>query len=260
MQEIKSLFNELYWEVFKISFLHAFTDSIICFFIALNITTLIDISYIYAFFISILFIVADLTYRMKVTTLKKIEASNPEIRDILSTARDHANQNSFMVFAMFEDLIRRMKTVSSGSFLKSSDLFIKVAVMCVLSFSVVIVSANDVHIPKSVFDAHTYQQFFSKPSKDPLQFYTTEFNESEDIYGDPDLAGLGDKELQIKISPSVNEMSFEQVKEPEEKEFERGNFPDEIYAQTDAASEEKLPKESKIAIAYNLRIKESGDE
>jgi hypothetical protein len=46
------------------------------------------------------------------------------------------------------------------------------------------------------------------------------------------------------------------VKDPEEQEFERGTFPSDIAAVSDASSEEKLPKESKIAIAYNLRLKE----
>jgi hypothetical protein len=85
-----------------------------------------------------------------------------------------------------------------------------------------------------------------------------EFNESDELlYGAPEMAELGNKTLEIKISPSINEMSFENVKEPEEKEFERGTFPNEIAAVTDVSSEEKLPKESKIAIAYNLKLKES---
>lgn len=259
MKEIESLFKELYREVFKISFLHAFTDAIICFFLALNVTTLLAVHFIYAFFFAVLFLVADMAYRMKRSTLKSIEDQNPDVRDILRTARDNANESSFMVLAMFEDLIRRMKTVSSESFLDKKDLFLKVGIMCMLSFSVVVISANDIHVPKSVFDADTYYHMFAKQGKDQLKFYTIEFNESEDIYGNPELAGLGNKELQIQIDPSVNEMSFETVQDPEEKEFERGNFPDEVYAQSEAASEEKLPKESKIAIAYNLKIKE-GEE
>lgn len=256
MSDIQELFRELYFEVFKISFLHAFTDTIICFFVALNLTTLVDVAFYYAFIVATIFLVADLAYRMKKTTLKKIEDNNPEVRDILRTAKDNYDRNDFMVLAMFEDLIKRMKKVSAGSMMNSKDLFIKVTIMCVLSFSILAISANDIHVPKSVFDPDTYYKWFSSPDKDQLRFYTMEFNESEDIYGDPELAGLGDDELQIQFSPSVNEMGFENVEDPEEKSFERGTFPNEVYAQSAEASEEKLPKESKIAIEYNLKIKE----
>ena len=59
-------------------------------------------------------------------------------------------------------------------------------------------------------------------------------------------------------NPDINKIDFDNVKDPEEKVFERGTFPDEVVAVFDAASEEKLPKESKIAIEYNLRLKEKG--
>ena len=134
---------------------------------------------------------------------------------------------------------------------------IKILVVCLLSFSVVMVSANNIHVPKSVFDPDTYYQWFSNPGKEHLDFYTIEFNETTDLlYGDADMAKLGNRTLEIHINPSINEMSFAQVKDPEEKEFERGTFPSEISAVSDATSEEKLPKESKIAIAYNLKLKE----
>jgi hypothetical protein len=257
MNEIKELFRELGYEVFKISFLHAFTDSIIFFMLALNITTLLGIKYYYALIAALLFFWGDLLYRMKRTTLREIEAKNPQVQDILRTARDHAEGSNFMVLAMFEELIQRMKSVSAGSIIEQKTLFLKVAALCVLSFSVILVSAHDIHIPESVFDASTYYKWFSKPAKDRLDFYTMEFNESDELlYGNPEMAELGNKTLEIKISPSINEMSFENVKEPEEKEFERGTFPAEVAAVTDVSSEEKLPKESKIAIAYNLKLKE----
>jgi len=257
MSEVKRLFKELYIEVLKISFLHAFADSIIFFMIALNATTLLDLTYLIALVASLLFLLADVLFRMKRTTLQEIEAKNPQIRDILRTARDHVEGSNFMVLAMFEELIQKMKSVSAGSILKQKDLFLKMVVVCALSFSVVMLSANNIHVPKSVFDPDTYYQWFSNPGNERLDFYTIEFNESDEmLYGDADMANLGNRTIELHINPSINEMSFAQVKEPEEKEFERGTFPSEIAAVADATSEEKLPKESKIAIAYNLKLKE----
>ncbi|MFC1740992.1 hypothetical protein ACFL3V_00460 [Nanoarchaeota archaeon] len=259
MAEVRRLFVELYYEVFKISLLHAFTDSIIFFMVALNMTTLLDMSFYFALAVSLLFMLGDVIVRMKHTTLKAVEKRNPQIQDILRTARDNVDGKDFMILAMFEDLIQKMKSVSAGSLLNQRDLLIKVAVVCMLSFSVIAVSANDIHIPKSVFDPDTYYKWFAKQGTDRLEFYTIEFNESDDLlYGNSELADLGNRTIQLNINPSINEMSFQTIKEPEEKEFERGTFPSEIAAVSDASSEEKLPKESKIAIAYNLRLKEKG--
>ena len=257
MAEVKRLFAELYYEVFKISFLHAFTDSIIFFMVMLNITTLLDVRFYFALIVSLLFMLGDVLYRMKHTTLRDIEAKNPQVKDILRTARDHAERTDFMVLAMFEDLINRMKSVSAGSILNQQRLLLKIIAVCVLSFSVIIVSAHNIHVPKSVFDPDTYYKWFSRPGAERLDFYTIEFNESDEmLYGEAELAQLGNRTIELHISPSINEMSFGNVKEPEEKEFERGTFPSDIAAVADATSEEKLPKESKIAIAYNLRLKE----
>jgi hypothetical protein len=258
MAEIKRLFVELYYEVFKISVLHASADAIIFFMVALNITTLLDLRFYVALVAAALFMLGDVLYRMKRTTLKEIEQKNPQIQDILRTARDNVEGHDFMVLAMFEDLIHKMKSVSAGSILNQRNLLIKVLVVCVLSFLVIIVSANNIHVPKSVFDADTYYKWFSSPGKERLDFYTIDFNESDDLlYGDPELADLGNQTIELRINPSINEMSFENIKEPEEKEFERGTFPSEIAAVSDVSSEEKLPKESKIAIAYNLKLKET---
>jgi hypothetical protein len=257
MSEIKRLFKELYIEVFKISILHAVIDMVIFFMVALNITTLLDVTYYIAVLASLLFLMADVMYRMKRTTLRQIEERNPQVQDILRTARDHMQSENFMVLAMFEELIQRMKGVSVASLLEQRNLVLKIMVVCALSFLVVMVSANNIHIPKSVFDPDTYYKWFAKPGQERLDFYTVEFNESDELlYGDPEMANLGNRTIELQINPSVNEMSFDNVKEPEEKEFEQGTFPEEVAAVSDASSEEKLPKESKIAIAYNLKLKE----
>jgi len=257
MVSVQRLFAELYYEVFKISFLQAFIDSIIFFMVALNITTLLDISFYFALFTTIAFLAIDLTYRMKKTTLNQIEEKNPNVRDILRTAKDNLNGTNFMVLAMFEELIERMKTVSAGTLLNNKELFLKVATVCILSFSVIFLSANAIHVPKSLFDPDTYYQFFSKPGQDHMDFYSVEFNESDElIYGDASLTQLGNKTLDIRVNPSMNEVGFQEIKPPEEKEFERGTFPSEVAAVTDISSEEKLPKESKLAIAYNMKLKE----
>ncbi len=257
MSEIKRLFRELHYEVFKISFLHAVADSVIFFMVALNGTTLLNLKYYFALGASFVFLFADITYRMKKTTFRQIEEKNPQIRDILRTARDCEDETDFMVLAMFEELIQKMKSVSAGSLIDPRNLLVKTVVLCMLSFSIILLASNNIHVPKSVFDPGTYYKWFSNPGKERLDFYTVEFNESDDLlYGDPNLADLGNKTLELHINPSINEMNFDTVKEPEEKEFERGTFPGEIAAVSDASSEEKLPKESKIAIAYNLKLKE----
>lgn len=255
MYEIKKLFRELYYEVFKIVLIHSIADALIVFLILLNITALFRVRFYYALVISLVMLLIDIILRMRHVKLKKIEQKNPQINEILRTARDNYNGEDFMVRAMFEELIAKMKSVSAGSIAESKVLFFKLVAVCILSFAVIIISASNIHVPKEVFDVDNYYKFFAR-QKESLNFYGIEFNNTDaDIYGASHLSKLGNKEIELRVTPGINKISFENIKDPEEKEFEKGTFPKEIYAVSDSPNEEKAPKEAKLAIDYNLRLK-----
>jgi|SaaInlStandDraft_4_1057021.scaffolds.fasta_scaffold67807_1 hypothetical protein len=258
MEDVKKLFKELYYEIFKIVFLNALLESVIFFLVAHIILSFLNFSYHYSLTITLVFISVNIAFRMKKIKLKYVEDKNPSIKEILRTARDSYGEDNFMVRACFEDLVTRMKEASSGNMLSAQSLLLKVSLIIVLCFVLIISSPYFVDLPGIVSDLNL-PDWNGKhaTSINANEIYGIEFNESEDIYGESSVAILGNEEVELRINPELNEINLNEVKPIEEKTFQAGQFPGDISAVADTLSEEKIPEESKIAIAYNLKLKES---
>lgn len=255
MNDVTKLFSELYYEVFKIAFLHSLLDALLVLLALLTLGFVLNVNDYVAVALSIIIFIVDLIIRMRLVKLKYIEEQNPQIKEILRTARDNYDQDNYMVRAMFEDLVDRMRSVSPGSIVKVPEILIKSVIICLLMVGTIFIASNNYHISQETFHFNP-ADFFSRPTGKPMKFYGVVFNESdENIYGEARLAKLGVRNITLSINPSANRIDFSEVKPPEEKEFEEGAFPGEVRAVADTPSEERLPKEAKIAIAYNLKLK-----
>ena len=69
-----------------------------------------------------------------------------------------------------------------------------------------------------------------------------ELNESEDIYGDSQLAVLGEKQIDIRIRPVNYEISVREEGDVEQKQFDE-IFPKEVAVEQASAFEERIPEE-----------------
>ncbi|HJO01961.1 MAG TPA: hypothetical protein QF458_03500, partial [Candidatus Woesearchaeota archaeon] len=69
-----------------------------------------------------------------------------------------------------------------------------------------------------------------------------ELNESKDIYGDSQLAVLGEKQIDIRIRPVNYEISVREEGDVEQKQFDE-IFPKEVAVEQASAFEERIPEE-----------------
>lgn len=251
---IRSLFKELFIEIFKIAFLNSFIDAAIVFFALMILFIFFRVSYLFAVMGTVLFLIINIAVRMKRIRLSEVEKRNPEVRDILSTAKDHINKDNPLVSEMFEDLVRRMKSVSIGTMLDNKAFTVKITVTVVLCIAAIFMSAQNLNYDRLGLGLDDIPFFSAK--KPAAQIYEFELNESEDIYGDAKQISFGDREVSLQINPAFNELNLDDVREEEEKEFIEGSYPSDIGAVSDMPSEERLPKEADIAIAYNLKLQE----
>jgi hypothetical protein len=252
---IKALFRELRWEVFKIIILDSILDTTIFFFLAHLIVSFFKLSIYFSIVFASLLFIGNIYYRMKSIKLRDVETKNPSVKEILRTANDNVDETNFVAMALFEDLVQRMKNVSSGSMVKHGHVLTKMSVIFLLGFVMIIMSANSVTI--DIVDLPGFEGKYSKTKRVAREIFGIEFNESTDIYGDTSIAKLGTEDVTMKINPMMNEVNLAQVKDVEEQMFEEARFPSEIKAVSDSPSEEKAPEEAGIAIAYNMKLKES---
>jgi hypothetical protein len=81
------------------------------------------------------------------------------------------------------------------------------------------------------------------------------FNETDVIYGDAQIAKLGNELVNIKVNPTISDIDFDNVKDAEEKELREGSVPSEIGVTPDAFNNQKALEEAEQAANYSQRIR-----
>ncbi|GEM_PF-460269 len=139
--KIEDLLRRLKVEFFKINLIQASLDAIILF-LALNLSSfllslqLIGLRKDYYLLggISILFFVGDLLYRAKTYHLELYEQKNPELKEILRTARDNIDRSNTVSEALFEEVLSRTRKVTSESIIPSRKIIQKILAIGLLCF------------------------------------------------------------------------------------------------------------------------------
>jgi hypothetical protein len=78
------------------------------------------------------------------------------------------------------------------------------------------------------------------------------------LYGEFEIAKLGNNELDIGVSTRENNIDFSQVSEADGSNAVEGEAPDEIAVQADNYENKELLAEAKQAAEYSQRIKNLG--
>ncbi|MDY6770065.1 MAG: hypothetical protein SVU88_03765 [Candidatus Nanohaloarchaea archaeon] len=141
MADVNHVLKRLKREFIKVNLLQASLDALIVF-LALNLLLfLFSIEIIPGVSTTLLLaaaglavFLADLAYRAHQYRLEIYEERNPELREILRTARDYRHRDTFVTRAMVQDLLNRMREVTSDSIIPTRRLIQKILVVGALSF------------------------------------------------------------------------------------------------------------------------------
>ncbi len=214
---------------------------------------LFGLDYFYAVFAAIIYFIVNFIENKRKLDLKRIEEANPELKEILRTAKDNINTKNLITLGLFEQVLSRVKDFASGNLLNYKSAIIKVVI--VFSLSILVIMSGffnfeivKISIPLDKIKNSVYDFFVELPE--------IELKEDNKIYGDPKLIEINDPELFLQLTPQVSEITFDNIKEEEELYFSDETFPVEVSVQQDLISEEKKPFESKLAKEYNLKLKE----
>ena len=99
-------------------------------------------------------------------------------------------------------------------------------------------------------------QFPEAPEVQPLaeKIQAVSILKDNSIYGDKSNIEIGEKDLQLILSSSTN-INLDQIKDVDEIDFQKENFPIEVAAKAEATSEEEIPEDFELIKNYNLRIR-----
>ena len=257
---IKKLFEEVRYEVLKIVLLNTFIDAAILFLAAHLIFSVFSMPLAYSGVLAALFFIGQFWRKSAEFNLKNIEKNNPELKEMLRTANDNLDQESLMAEALFQEVITKMRRVSSGTFLDLNKLLKKVGVLFVLSIILVSLAFFNVSIAK-------FHDPFAAPLAKAGNFFKDLVGEGElpeetitldedGLYGKAQMADLGEDELNLQINPSINQIDFSNVEDPDALGDSIEDFPGAAEAVRDESYTEGLEDiaDRKTAAQYAQQI------
>jgi len=209
---IRNMFTEVTYELVKIILLNVFLSTVILFLIADLVALVFNMPLWYVIVTALIYFIVMMSVEIRKISIRHVEEKNPEMREILRTAKDNMNEDSLMAHALFFEVLDKMKRVSSGTFLDFRKLMFKLSAVFVLAIVLVSLAFFNVNIARfeNPFAApmDAIGAFFGKVAGQPEGTNATENN---DVFGDPSMAKLGANQLTATVNPSINNPDFTKV-------------------------------------------------
>ena len=261
MAKIKDLFDEVKFEMLKVVLINIFLDSVMVFFIAYFITSFFNIRFLYILLIpaiiTLIFFFTVFMIRIKKLRLKAMEDANPQVKEMLRTAHDNMGEENLMTAALFSELKKKMRTVSTGNLLESKKIITKIISAVLIVFLIIFVSSLNINLKKIdiPFEKLRFMIPGGKEEYSEASITDLVFNETEVVYGEASIAKLGNEEIDLNMNPSMSEIDFNKIGEAEREALREGSLPQEIGVNPDAFSNQEVLDEAEQAANYSQRIK-----
>ncbi|MFH1916576.1 MAG: hypothetical protein ABIJ21_04885 [Nanoarchaeota archaeon] len=253
MAGVKRLFWELKAEVMKISFFRAFLNTVIFFLIINIILTFFRIRLLYGGILAAVFLIVNTYINYASVTLKKIEDANPEVREMLRTAKDTLKQDNIMIRALHEEILGKAKQIYSGNLMSYKAFFGKLVIIACLIIATLFTSTIHIDRINIPFDKLTFGAGVTTGDI-PVVLDDISLEESDDIYGEARVAKLGNELIELQINPSMSELDMNNLKDEEGIALSRNSFPVDIGSPGGAqVSGTKKPEESELVNAFYLK-------
>ncbi len=180
--------------------------------------------------------------RSKMDKRKIVESKYEPLKEKLRTAADNIKEDNPVINELEEEVVHDLKNVGLSSFIQTKEVSSKLFATIALSFVIVLITTMNLYIidlNQFLSTVPEYLKGIPKLANSPL---LGEINESDDIYGDSQLAVLGNEQIDIRISPVNYEVSVREEGDVEQKQFNE-IFPSGVDVEQASAFEENIPEE-----------------
>ncbi len=243
IQEVKS-------HLVLMNYSQSFFDAILWFSIPFfSINLLLKLNFLYTITISIIISLLAFFFTVlknnKKMQLAFAESKTPELEWKLRTAADNLEEKNELIKQLHEQVLKELhqfKTTSLFELNKVSSKIVLISIICFLGVFLTFLNPWSYKPFDTGGLVGVFDNFLTSIS-DKVNIKTKGFQNDSDIYGDPALAQLGDKELQLLVNPLQNEINLDEIKPAQENEFGNSDLPDEISASNQASFEDEIPSE-----------------
>lgn len=256
MKDFKKLIKEINITLNELILFRVSVNAILLFLSIYLFLALFNLYPIFAALPAIVYFLMAFLKKSKINKMKAVESKYADLNEKLRTAADNIGLENSVVNELKEEVMRDVKQVGISSFLNPKKLSYKIFVCVILAFTIVFISTF--HL--SFLDLENLlKELPELLEKNPLgrKGYATSFedvNLTDDIYGDKNLAVLGNEEINIKIKPANFKVSVKEEGEAEEKNFDE-IFPGDVFIESSEVFEENVPlDEQELVKTYFKKI------
>ncbi|MCJ7479151.1 MAG: hypothetical protein MUP63_03160 [Candidatus Nanohaloarchaeota archaeon QJJ-7] len=248
MADVEKVLDRLKREFIKVNLIQASLDSLVIF-LGLNlvlflfgfeISPVLSDTLIVAFLgLGVFFI--DLAYRAHHYHLEIYERRNPELREILRTARDNPQPKNLATRAMAAELMKRLKKVTSDSIVPRRSIIQKILLVGVLSFLTLLSGVTDFRLQESSGTILPDLEHGEEEDEKVLK-------NSSEVFGEREEIDASDLDLEFNITGEGERSS-----EPPDRSLSGSG--DAVLESASSALEEDLL----LAKRYSLALKDLGE-
>jgi len=217
----------------KIALFNAAIDTIVFFLVAYCVLAIFNLFPVIAVPAAILFFIRCYAKKYREAKLTHVEAKYPDLWERLRTAADTLHLNNFIVTRLRDEVVSKLKKVSVSSFINTSELALRVAIICVLLFSAIFVTSLNIRVLNvggaiagtdiGIKIGEGWKNLFSGSPVavvNATEENNTMYNESfTDIYGNISVANLGKDSLEMTLNNGEGSLDFKNIRDTEQANF-----------------------------------------
>ena len=256
MKNFKKLIKEINNTLNELILFHVSVNAILLFLGIYLFLALFNLYPIFAALPAIVYFLMASMKKSKINKMRAVESKYADLNEKLRTAADNIGLNNSVVNELKEEVMQDVKKVGISSFLNPKKLSYKIFVCVILAFTIVFISTF--HL--SFLDLENLlKEIPGLLENNPIgrRGSATSFDDvnlTDDIYGDKDLAVLGNDLINIKIKPANFKVSVKEGGKVEEKNFDE-IFPGDVFIESSEVFEENVPlDEQELVKTYFKKI------
>jgi len=255
MKQFRSLIKEINSTLNGLVLFDVSINAILLFLSIYLFLALFNLYPIFAVFPAVVYFLMASLKKMGKNKMKTVESKYDNLREKLRTAADNVDLENSVVAELQEEVAHDMKKVVVSSFLNPKKLSYRIFICVILAFTIVFVST--LHL--SFLDLENLLKQVPDLLDNSLGRFGTaaafsDVNLTDDIYGDKELAVLGNEKINIKIQPANFKVNVKETGKIEEKQFDE-IFPGEVFIESSEVFEENIPlEEQELVKTYFKKI------
>ena len=254
MTNFKEAIAEVKSTLAKLIIFDTSINTILVFLIALLLFSLFGLPLVYPLVLSAVYFVFVLRRRLHNSKLTLVEQKYQNLNEKLRTADEYTSESNPVVKELHAEVVSDLRKVEEAAFFNEKRMYVKSVGIVVMCFIILLLSPVtfglldfNLNLVEAQVEGPDASVATGASGSSKIRFAvgnedTGLRKASEDIYGSPIVAKLGDDEIIIRIKPAGSELSIREIQQIDLPIFSE-SYPTEVHAIAAASYEEEIPKE-----------------